>query len=389
MRMKKQVCRAYAKESLTENNHEKVLVTASTWSHIVNFHLPYLKMLQQCGWTVHVGCRGIPARAPYINNCFELPFEKGIAVTNNLHAVLLLRQMIRTEQYDLIITHTTLAAFLTRLAVKTQRKRSMLINVVHGYLFDDETPKLKHCLLLWAEMLTAPVTDLLVTMNEWDYRTARKYKLGKRVERIPGMGVSFGKLDKATREDGKRMRALLEIPEQAFVLIYAAEFSKRKNQQVLIEALRHLPETVWLVLCGDGDLKKACMVLAERIHLQKRIIFPGQVADMGPWYQMADACVASSRSEGLPFNIIEAMHVSLPVIASAVKGHTDLIRDGDTGLLYPFGNVKACADRIKLLMEKPELQKKLGSRAAEAAEKYKLSMVYKEVETLYLSTTCD
>ena len=368
---------------------KKVLITASTWPHIANFHLPYLKMFQQRGWIVHVGCRGIPARAAYADTCFELPFEKGMAITNNLHAALLLRKIIRTEQYDLIITHTSLAAFYTRLAAKTQRKRPRLINVVHGYLFGDETPRLPYGLLLSAELLTAAETDLLLTMNEWDYRAAGRYRLGKRIEKIPGMGVDFGKLDAATAEDGKRLRASLAIPEQAFVLLYAAEFSKRKNQRVLIEAMRQLPQTVHLVLCGDGDQRKACEKLAEKWSLQDRILFPGHVAEMGPWYRMADACAASSRSEGLPFNIVEAMHVGLPVIASAVKGHTDLIQNGDTGLLYPYGDAGACADRVRQVLEKSELREKLGSRAAEEAEKYAMAAVRKNIEALYLSTPCD
>ena len=368
---------------------KKVLITASTWPHIANFHLPYLKMFQQRGWIVHVGCRGIPARAAYADKCFELPFEKGMAITNNLHAALLLRKIIRTEQYDLIITHTSLAAFYTRLAAKTQRKRPRLINVVHGYLFGDETPRLPYGLLLSAELLTAAETDLLLTMNEWDYRAAGRYRLGKRIEKIPGMGVDFGKLDAATAEDGKRLRASLAIPEQAFVLLYAAEFSKRKNQRVLIEAMRQLPQTVHLVLCGDGDQRKACEKLAEKWSLQDRILFPGHVAEMGPWYRMADACAASSRSEGLPFNIVEAMHVGLPVIASAVKGHTDLIQNGDTGLLYPYGDAGACADRVRQVLEKSELREKLGSRAAEEAEKYAMAAVRKDIEALYLSTPCD
>lgn len=324
----------------------KVLMTASVYVHIRNFHLPYLREFQRLGWETHVGCRGIPRDAPYIDRAIELPFEKKMTAEGNLRAARILRRTIKAEQYDLIITHTSLAAFFTRLAVKGLRSRPQLINVVHGYLFDEHTPFLKKQLLLNAERLTEPDTDLLLVMNEWDYQTAKKNRLCKRIEKIPGMGVDFSKLDAVAPEDGKRLREKVGIPEDAFVLLYPAELSERKSQHVLIKALQYLPESVWLVLCGEGDQLSACKALARKLHIQDRVLFPGQVTDIASWYRMADALAASSRSEGLPFNVMEAMYCGLPVIASAVKGHVDLIEDGVTGLLYPYGDARKCAECV-------------------------------------------
>ena len=162
---------------------KKVLITASVYHHIRNFHLPYLQEFQRLGWETHVGCRGIPHDAAYTDHTIELSFKKSMFSPSNLRAAREIRKSIKAEQYDLIITHTSLAAFFTRLAVKGLKNHPRLVNVMHGYLFDERTPFLKRGLLLGAERLTAPETDLLLVMNEWDYRTAQK--------RIPGLPRSY------------------------------------------------------------------------------------------------------------------------------------------------------------------------------------------------------
>ena len=89
-----------------------------------------------------------------------------------------------------------------------------MCNVMLGYLFEDDTPALKREVLLAAERLTAFQTDLLLVMNEWDYRVVTGYRLGKRVEKMLGMGVKFSRLEVVTREDGLRRRTgFPDLPE--------------------------------------------------------------------------------------------------------------------------------------------------------------------------------
>ena len=368
-------------------NKRKLLMTASVWSHICNFHLPYLAAFQQLGWETHVGCNGIPADVTHVDMAIELPFKKRMTAPANFHAARILRQAIQASRYDLIITHTSLASFFTRLAVKGMKKKLSLCNVMHGYLFDDDTPTLKRGVLLSAERLTAPQTDLLLTMNRWDYETAVKYRLGGRVEMIPGMGVDFSRLDDVSRADGLRLRAKLGIAEDAFVLLYAAEFSPRKSQSVLIRALKALPDKAVLALCGRGATWEECQTLARALGVEGRVLFPGQVSDMPAWYQMADVCVSASRSEGLPFNVMEAMYAGLPVVASRVKGHVDLIEDGANGLLYAYGDAEACARQIARLMADASLRQALSAAARVRAEAYRLETVLPVVMDRYLSAT--
>jgi len=359
----------------------KVLFTASTDSHLIHFHLPYLRWFQEQDWTVHAACGGEAFSIPYADEVLPLPFEKRMASPENFRAAQLLHEKIKREQYDLIVAHTSLAAFFTRLAVPKQRGK--VVNMAHGYLFDSDTPFLKRTVLLAAERLCAPKTDLVLTMNQYDYELARKYRLGREIRNIPGVGVDFRALDEV--EPGARdvLRAKYGVLDSAFLLVYPAEFSTRKSQTVLLRALERLPENVMLALPGNGALLEQCRMFARTRGLEKRVIFPGYETDMAPWYAAADAAVTASRSEGLPFNVAEAMYAGLPVVASAVKGHVDLLRDGETGLLYPYGDAESCAARIRTLLDAPELRRKLGQRAHAEAGKYGLETVFPEVTAAY------
>ncbi len=361
--------------------NKSVLFTASTFSHIVNFHLPYLRWFREEGWTVHVSGGGKTLPLPEADEIFALPFEKKMLSVGNFRAGRLLRKKIKQERYALIITHTSLAAFFTRLAVVGMPGRPRLANMVHGYLFDDETSMAKRTILLTAERMTAPQTDLVLTMNRYDYELAQKYSLGKKIAQIPGVGVNFEQRTAAAPEDGALLRREHRIPAGAFVLVYPAEFSARKSQSVLIRAMERLPENVYLVLPGEGVLLADCKAQAQK--LGGRVVFPGYVQNMAAWYAAADAAVTSSRSEGLPFNVMEAMYAGLPVTASAVKGHIDLIRDGETGLLYPYGDAAACAGQIRSLLTSENLCQKLGQRAREEVAQYSLEAVFPKVTAFY------
>ena len=367
---------------------KKVLFTASTFQHVVRFHLPCLHRFRDEGWTVHAACGGPAMDIPYADQTIPLHFKQSMRPLKNLQAAVILRRKIHEEHYRLISTHTTLAAFFTRLAVLGLRNRPAIADTVHGYLFDGKTSRLRRCILLSAERLTAPVTDLLFTMNRWDHETALRYQLGRTVVRIPGAGVDLSRFDGLPPDTRQRMRKRLGIPKDAVVLIYAAEFSKNKSQSVLIQALEKLPEQVILVLAGDGALRGGCERLAQERGLAHRVLFPGYQEDIGAWYQMADIAVASSRKEGLPFNIIESMYTGLPVVASDVKGHQDLITDGETGLLYPYGDASACAGQIQKLLSSAPLWELLTRQAKQAASQYALERVFPQIWAEYEKLLC-
>lgn len=362
---------------------KKVLYAASTCGHLRHFHRPYLALLREQGWTVHVACAGSEAGIPEACCMVEAPFRKSMISLSNLAVSLRLRRLIRRERYALVIVHTSLAAFFTRLAVMGMKNRPKVINMVHGYLFGEETPPLKRLLMLGAEKLTAPVTDLLLTMNRADWDMSRKHSLGKRIGFVPGIGLDPENLSRPDPQTVKKLRKNLRLPANAYVLLYAAEFSHRKDHQILLRALKTLPEQVVLLLPGEGELLSHCRRLAKRLGISRRVWFPGRVNDMGRWYALADCVVSASRSEGLPFHILEPMYLGIPVVATDARGNRDLVTHKETGLLYPVGDWMACAKQLRTVMTLDT--KKMTANARQKAEAYLLPQVLPQVAEKYLS----
>lgn len=362
----------------------RILFTASTWSHLANFHRPYLRALADRGYLVDGACGGAPAELSELARAIPLPLEKKMTSPKNLAAAAQLRRLLVSGEYDLVSCHTALAAFFTRLAVEglPKSRRPRVVCIAHGYLFDRNTSAAKTALLAGAEKFTAPVTDLVLTMNRWDFAYASTHRLGRRVANIPGMGVDFSSLDRADPRAGLALREELGFGPERFLLVYGAEFSQRKSQEVLLRALALLPQRAVLLLPGQGELLPRCQALARELGVADRVVFPGHV-NMAPWYAAANAVVPSSRSEGLPFNLMEAMHCGLPAVASDVKGHQDLICHGKSGLLYPYGDAAACARQIQTLMDDPLLAQGLGRAGRQAMEPFRLDTVLPQVMEEY------
>ena len=176
----------------------------------------------------------------------------------------------------------------------------------------------------------------------------------------------------------------LGLPENDCILIYSAEFSERKNQYFLVHLLTRLPKTTCLVLPGDGVLQSACEQLAEKLGVAGRVFIPKYQKDLNPWLRAADIAVSASQIEGLPSNVLEAMYCGLPVVASRIKGHTDLIQDGETG--YLCKSERQWIDSIGKLIDDGRLRRQLGEAGHQIACAYERGNCVKDILNIWNST---
>jgi len=356
---------------------KKILYCASTASHIENFHLPYLQYFYEIGWQVDVAVARA-AKIPYANNVIALPLEKSLLTASNLRAAYNVKRLLDKNEYDIISIHTTLAGAVVRLAVHLSGKcSSKVVYTSHGYFFNEEDGLSKWSYLC-VEKLLASVTDVLMVMNRTDYRLAKQHRLSKNIVSIPGMGLDLYKFSKARGKDRESLRVAAGYNSDDFLIIYAAEMSKRKNQGELIRTFAEVAAQkpiLKLLLAGDGALKDEYVELARKSGYGERINFMGQVSDMALLYGMCDLAVSTSRSEGLPFNVMEAMACGLPVVASRIKGHIDLLDSLNEDCLYDLGDEQALAKRLQSFYQDEALREQVGQANQRNVCRYGLEVV--------------
>lgn len=309
----------------------KILFCASTASHIRNFHLPYIKALNDKNYEVWVASNS-DEPIPYAKRSVAFPFRKNLLSFNNIIAIFKLRKFLKHEQFDKISTHTALASAIIRLAILLlpKRERPRVYYIAHGFLFC-ESDGWKKWIYLLPEKICTPVTNVLMVMNQEDLELAKRYRLYKeQLHFIDGIGFDSDRFKPLSSEERENGRRAMGFSQANFLFIYAAEFSKRKNQQFLIKAFAKVADQIpqaHLLLAGSGVLLEQCKVLVNTLQMEKRIHFLGYVQQMQELYPLCDAAVSTSKIEGLPFNILEAMACGLPILASNVKGHRDLVEN--------------------------------------------------------------
>lgn len=312
----------------------RILYAASTISHINNFHLDYIEALRNEGHEVLVMARGEGAD-------FDIPFEKSMFSTKNLACVKNIRRILKKESFDAVILNTALAAFFIRLAMP-KRNRPRVLNIVHGYLFGKNTGFIKRSILLFCERWQRSKTDVVIVMNSEDFAIAKRYKLAlEKLKMSRGMGAHV----KEEEESAESIRSSLGA-EKKWVMLFVGELSGRKNQKMLISSMQKIKESIpeaFLWLVGDGAELENLKNLAVKKGVMESVAFLGKKENPCDYIRAADLYVSASKIEGMPFNIMEALGCKKTVLASDVKGHSDLIEEGVTGYLFPEDDVAVFA----------------------------------------------
>lgn len=367
---------------------KKVLFCATVDIHFQAFHLPYMKWFQEQGWEVHAAAQG-RLELPHVDRRFEVPIQRSPFRMKNLQAYQQLKKLIDEQQYEIIHCHTPMGGVLTRLAARQARVQgTKVIYTAHGFHFCKGAPMLSWLLYYPIEKLLSYYTDCLITINHEDFELAtnRGFRAG-RIEHVHGVGVSTERFRPIGEHAKRHARLSLGYGPDDFLMIYAAEFNRNKNQQLLLEAMAlikdEMPEGK-LLLAGAGPLQEACRQRAAELGIADRVQLLGHRRDLDQLLPICDAAVASSLREGLPVNIMEAMACSLPVIATDNRGHRELVRNEYNGYLIHNQDVLELALRIRQLARNRQLRTQLGAAGRELVEAhYSTAKVLEEKQELY------
>jgi glycosyltransferase involved in cell wall biosynthesis len=172
----------------------------------------------------------------------------------------------------------------------------------------------------------------------------------------------------------QQAREALGIPESRFVFIMSGKLIPRKDPLAVLQAIRLLRDRdrVGLIVLGDGELKEAFVRDAKAI-LGERFVYPGFVnqTQIAKYFAASDALVMPSRFETWGLVVNEAMHHGLPcVVSSQVGCAPDLVHNGQTGFVYPSGDLAAMARSMQRLIDDQPAARVMGEQARCLVEGY-------------------
>lgn len=367
--------------------NSKVLFVANIHKHFKAFHIPYIQYLQGQGYEVHVAANDGSTRIEEADKQFDLPINRSPFSSSNIKAVKELRTIIETEQYCLVHCHTAMGSVVARLAAKPFRKRGLkVLYTAHGFHFY-KGASVKYWLLYYpVEKYLASFTDGIITINKEDYELLNKKSFKNGLSFLTsGVGINTERLDNLKKTIDE-LRSRNDYKNSDFLLLYIAEFIDRKNHEFLVNAmveLKKINPDIKILLAGRGEKFDSIKTMINEENVQDVITLLGFRTDIGEIIKMSDVGVSVSRQEGLPMNVAEQLYMGKPVVATKIRGHVDLIDQGENGFLFENGNQKEFMEYVLKLYNDTELYKRISDAAKVKSQDFLLDNCLDQMSKIY------
>lgn len=380
---------------------KRVLMLASVASMIDQFNMPNIVLLQKLGYEVDVACNFIEGntcsdeRVAELKQklqdmhvrCYQIDFARNIKhMGQNMRALRQVESLMKQNRYAFCHCHSPIGGVVARIA--GHRTKTKVIYTAHGFHFYQGAPLVNWLVYYPVEKMLSRWTDVLITINHEDYKLAKKKFKMKKLTYVPGIGIDTQR-EGLSQKEKEEKRKELGIPQDAFLITNAAEFTPNKNQKTVIEAIEQLHNpNIYFVMCGIGEKKAELEQYVKEHGLEEHIRFVGFRNDLHEILQTSDCFVLSSFREGLSVALMEAMAEGLPVVCGRIRGNVDLIKDGKGGILVSPENKEDYEAAFRKLYEMKHKEltdfQRMGQINAENVKSFGRSAVERLMENVYL-----
>ncbi|WP_296012447.1 glycosyltransferase [uncultured Treponema sp.] len=203
---------------------------------------------------------------------------------------------------------------------------------------------------------------------------------------LDGVGINLEKFKPFSSEEKLALRSKYKYDSCDFIILYIAEFIPRKDHEFFIKNIPELKKQIpnlKIIMPGRGVQLKEMKILAVNLEVDDIIWFPGYRKDINLLCALSDLYVTTSRQEGLPVSVIEAMASGLPVVASNIRGQTDAVLPGRNGELYQLDNSADFVEKILKLYKNPGLMAEMRKNNIEDSRKYSVDIAVKKMAEIY------
>jgi len=308
----------------------------------------------------------IGTEAPHEGNLLDLATQKGVACEampslgreirpfSDARALLALYRLMRSFEPHIVHTHAAKAGLLGRLAARLAGV-PVVVHTYHGHVLRGYFGAAKTALFLRLERLLARSTDVLVAVSpgvkqdlvELGVAPAERF-------RVVPLGLELAALTGSLPRGG--LRDEKRIPEDAPLIGMVGRLVPIKDVATFLRAaarVKDVTPAARFAVVGDGEERQWLEGESARLGLAEAVTFHGWRRDIPSIYGDLDVVVNTSRNEGTPVALIEALAAGKPVVATRVGGTPDLLQGGAFGRLVEAGDPRAVADAIIGTLQDP------------------------------------
>lgn len=363
---------------------KKLLFISNVTNRISNFSYPSYLACKEMGIEFHLASN--LDNFDYENNPYKdiifhnIECDRNPFSIKNFKSYKILNQIIKENGIDYIHCNTPIGGFLGRICGH-KNKVSKIIYTAHGFHFYDGAPLVNNLLYKSIERYLAHFTDVIITMNEEDYQNAKKMKLRNngKVYKINGVGINLEEYQNI-QVDKHTKRKELGLRDDDFVCIGVGRVEKNKNYEMTIRSIAQINnKKVQLLICGDGPQQEKLKKISKQLKIENQVHFLGFRSDIKELLSISDCYISTSKREGLPRALMEAMAVGLPCVASDIRGNRDLIMNEGTLI----NSSKTAVEQILTIMNDSNYENYLRKSNLDAIQLYDRRKVIQQISFIY------
>lgn len=319
--------------------------------------------------------------------------QRPIRFGNDYKAYRKIKKIIQEFQPDVVHTHASKAGFVGRYAA-IRCHVPVVLHTFHGHVFHSYFGKAKTTLFIALERYLAARTNGIITIsNSQKEELVNTYKITRKEKAyvIPlGFDLEKFTIDKEQRR--KQVRAEYNLKEEEVAIAICGRLTPVKDHDYFLNVIEELAKTtttpIRVFIVGDGTEKERVAERVKEINQQFSglIEMTSWIKDIATFNQGMDIIALTSKNEGTPVSIIEALASKVAVISTDVGGIRDVVEDEVSGYVINRENIETYIDKLRLLVEQP-LQREMFSENGyhKVMEDFSYKHLVKDTEDLYKS----
>lgn len=324
------------------------------------------------------------AALPGVPHAFCPHLVREISPVRDARALAELVSRLREWRPHVVHTHSSKAGILGRLAAALTGV-PIVVHSVHGWGFHPYQSPLVRGAYVLAERAAALATTRWIAVSEANAEAGVQYGIAPRdAFEIIHSGISLSRFREAAASGQLRAELALgpDVPLVGMVACLKPQKAPQDFVRVAAAVARAHP-AAHFVLAGDGKLRGEVERMVRDAELTGRFHLLGWRRDPEVVVGDLDVLVLTSKHEGLPRVLPEAMAAGRPVVATAVDGSPEAIEDARSGFLRPFGDIEGLAAAVIELLGKPDMARQFGMEGRKRADAWDIDQMVRDQEALY------